>query len=210
MRILVLADVESKSLWDYFNPEYVKDVDLILAAGDLKASYLEFLVTLCNLPLVYVPGNHDKAYLVNPPEGCINADGKVIDIHGLRIAGLGGCYCYNKGPYQYTERQMFLRTLKLRVSILLHHGADILLTHAPAYNLGDAEDLAHIGFKSFVRLLDRFSPCLMVHGHVHMNYGMKIKREIQYKNTRIVNAYEKYIIEIDDEALKTHKKNGKR
>ena len=27
MRILALADVESPALWDYFNPERLKDID---------------------------------------------------------------------------------------------------------------------------------------------------------------------------------------
>ena len=31
MKILALADVESKDLWDYYNPERLKDVDGILS-----------------------------------------------------------------------------------------------------------------------------------------------------------------------------------
>ena len=36
MKILVLADVESKYLWDYFEKEKLEGIDLILSAGDLK------------------------------------------------------------------------------------------------------------------------------------------------------------------------------
>lgn len=43
MKILVLADEESKSLYEYFSPEKIKGVDLIISCGDLKASYLTFL-----------------------------------------------------------------------------------------------------------------------------------------------------------------------
>ena len=40
MKILAISDVESKYLWDYFQPEKLEGVDLILSCGDLKASYL--------------------------------------------------------------------------------------------------------------------------------------------------------------------------
>ena len=46
MKILVLADEESKSLYEYFSPEKIKGVDLIISCGDLKASYLTFFATL--------------------------------------------------------------------------------------------------------------------------------------------------------------------
>ena len=39
MKILVLADVESKYLWDYFEKEKLEGIDLILSCGDLKADY---------------------------------------------------------------------------------------------------------------------------------------------------------------------------
>lgn len=37
MKILAVADQESKFLWDYFDKNYVKDIDLILCCGDLKS-----------------------------------------------------------------------------------------------------------------------------------------------------------------------------
>ena len=48
MKILVLADVESKYLWDYFEKEKLEGIDLILSCGDLKADYflLHFLKCL--------------------------------------------------------------------------------------------------------------------------------------------------------------------
>ena len=63
MKILVLADQESRSLYDFYSPEKLKDVELIIACGDLKSSYLEFFATMSNAPLVYVLGNHDRWHL---------------------------------------------------------------------------------------------------------------------------------------------------
>ena len=47
MKILVLADVESKYLWDYFEKEKLEGIDLILSCGDLKADYLKCLYYMC-------------------------------------------------------------------------------------------------------------------------------------------------------------------
>ena len=62
MRILALADVESPALWDYFNPERLKDIDVILSCGDLDPRYLSFLATFFSGPVLYVHGNHDGFY----------------------------------------------------------------------------------------------------------------------------------------------------
>ena len=104
MKILLISDEEDKYLWDFYQPGRLKGIDLILSAGDLKAEYLSFLVTMANRPLLYVPGNHDGSYAQRPPEGCQCIDGKLVTVAGLRILGLGGSALYNGGPNQYTER----------------------------------------------------------------------------------------------------------
>jgi hypothetical protein len=47
-----------------------------------------------------------------------------------------------------------------------------------------------------LKLMDKYRPKYLIHGHVHMNYGAEIPREHEYKDTRVINAFEKYIIEI--------------
>ena len=91
MKILVLADEECPALWDYYVPGRLKEYDLIISCGDLKAKYLSFLVTMGRAPLLYVHGNHDEDYKRNPPEGCDCIEDKIIVYNGLRILGLGGC-----------------------------------------------------------------------------------------------------------------------
>ena len=97
MRILLIADEESKYLWDYYQPGRLKDIDLILSCGDLKQEYLEFLVTMGSKPLYYVHGNHDKGYVSFPPEGCECLDDRVINFQGLRILGLGAPFMITSG-----------------------------------------------------------------------------------------------------------------
>ena len=196
MKILLLADIEDTALWDYFSPDRVKGYDLILAAGDLKAEYLTFLVTMSNLPVFYVHGNHNAAYDHYPPEGCEGIDDRLVTYRGLRILGLGGSALYSREPYQYTEREMRRRIARLRFAVWKARGVDIVLTHCPPKGYGDADDYAHRGFEAFLPMLDRWKPKALVHGHVHMTYG-NIKRELPYGETRIINAYQRYTLEID-------------
>jgi len=110
------------------------EANLVVACGDLPFDYLETLVTLANVPLLYVPGNHDpdlkaRARNISPedfikpfsfrgedydspgPKGCLNIDGRITETAGLRIGGLGGSMRYTDGPNQYTQAEMNRKAL---------------------------------------------------------------------------------------------------
>ncbi len=200
MKILVVADEECRSLWNYYSPEKLKGVDLIIGCGDLKADYLEFLMTMANVPVYYVRGNHDSSYVKKPPLGCICIDDKVVTYKGVRIMGLGGSMRYKDGPFMYSEGEMKGRINRAGVSILAHRGVDILVTHAPAKGYGDLEDVAHRGFNCFNKLLEETRPLYMLHGHVHSTYqGGNFARVIEHPSgAKIINAFEKYILDYDE------------
>jgi len=200
MRILLVSDIESKYIWDHFDPESFKDVELVISCGDLKSEYLSFIATMIKAPVFYVHGNHDTQYEETPPGGCDSIEDKIVNFKGLRILGLGGSLKYSfthksRPPYQYTEREMQRRILKLKPKLFFSKGFDILVTHAPAYRLGDADDLCHTGFKAFNQLLDKYRPKYMFHGHMHLNYGQG-KRISEYNGTKIIDAYNYYVIDI--------------
>jgi len=194
MKILIISDVESKHLYEYFDSTKFNDIDLILSAGDLKPKYLSYIVTMLNVPLLYIHGNHDGRYSETPPEGCISIEDEIYNFKGLRIAGVGGCMEYTGGPHQFTEKSMRYRLMKSKLKF--RKGFDILLTHSPAFKLGDGDDIAHIGFQCFVDLLDKHKPKYMIHGHQHLNYK-RTQRIIEYNDTTIINAHDYYILEID-------------
>ena len=196
MKILTVSDHEASYIWDHFDPERFKDIDLIISCGDLKADYLSFLVTMIKAPLFYVHGNHDGSYINAPPEGCTCIDDRLISFKGVRILGFGGTQNYNGGHFQYTERQMSRRVNRHFFNLLHNKGFDILVTHAPAYGLDDGKDLCHKGFKCFNSLLDKHKPRYFLHGHQHLNYHER-KRVNQYKSSTIINAYEYYIFEYE-------------
>ncbi len=203
-KVLLIADREERSLWgdwsDYTR-ERLSDVGLILSAGDLDPDYLEFLVTMLNVPLVYVRGNHDGRYDEKPPEGCINADGKIVEAAGLRILGLGGSMRYKRGaPDMYTETEMKRRIRSIQWRALADRlsgrdGFDILLTHEPCRGYGDMEDIAHTGFECFNDLLKRYSPRFHCFGHVHEEYGRFQRLREHPSGTLLINACGHYIFE---------------
>ena len=198
MKILTISDEECAALWDYYTPGRLDGYDLIISCGDLSPRYLSFLVTMAKCPVLYVHGNHDGGYTSRPPEGCDCIDDHIVTYNGIRILGLGGCRKYHSGPHQYTENEMRLRIAKLRWKLWRLGGVDIVVTHAAPEGLGDAEDRAHWGFESFRELIDKYHPKYLIHGHVHMSYDHKTPREMEYHGTKIINAYERYTIEIPE------------
>ena len=198
MKILTIADEESPYLWDYFEKSKLEGIDLIVSCGDLEPTYLSFLATFTSAPVIYVHGNHDDKYEKVSPEGCICIEDQIYVYKGIRILGLGGSMRYRPGQHQYTEWQMKKRVWKLKFQLFWRGGFDILVTHSPAYGINDGEDLAHRGFQTFVTLLEKYSPKYFLHGHVHMRYGRKYKRNDVYKNTKIINAYERYVFEYEE------------
>ena len=172
MKIMVLADVADKALWDYLDRRLLEGIDLVLSCGDLPAEYLSFLTCFTDAPILYVHGNHDKGYDRKPPEGCTCVDDDICVVGGVRVLGLGGSMRYRPNePYMHTERQMARRARKLWWKLHRHRGFDILLAHAPARGVGDMEDLPHRGFETFLTLMDRWQPRYLVYGHVHQEYG---------------------------------------
>ena len=196
MKILLLADHAEPCLWEHLDRRKLEGVELVLSCGDLPAEYLSFLTCFTAAPILYVHGNHDSRYARNPPEGCICIEDTIYTHNGLRILGLGGSMRYRPGPHMYTEREMKKRVRKLRFKLWRSRGIDILLTHAPAYHLGDDEDLAHTGFETFIDLIDRYHPRYLVHGHVHQSYRYDFKRIHERGSTQAINAYGYYILNI--------------
>ena len=197
MKILAISDEEVPGFYEYYTPGVFDGYDLILACGDLKKRYLEFIVTLAPCPVLYVRGNHDESFKDMPPEGCICIEDQIYVYHGVRILGLGGCQKYKQGMNFYTEKEMRKRVGKLWFQLWKHKGIDILLTHAPAYQLNDMEHLTHRGFQCFRELIEKYRPKYFIHGHVHKNYGRNIPSKSSYQETTVINACGHYVIEID-------------
>lgn len=202
MNILVVCDEESKRLWDYYQPGMLDKYELILSLGDLDPEYLSFLVTMGRAPVLYVHGNHDDKYEKHPPEGCVCIEDKIYNFKGIRILGLGGSMKYKPGKNMYTIKEMDWRVKKLFFKLKKNKGFDILITHAPAYQVNDGKDLPHMGFPAFNNLIKKYHPTYFLHGHIHQSYGSGFKREDVYEGTKVINCCGMYELNIPDEMIK--------
>ena len=201
MKILIVADEQVKRLYEHYEEGILKPYDLILSCGDLAPEYLSFLATMSHATVLYVHGNHDEIYKDRPPEGCLSVEDTIYNFRGLRILGLGGSMKYRETTLpatQHTEKEMKQRIRKLSLKLRKNKGFDVLLAHAPAAGLNDAEDPAHRGFECFNTLMDQYQPAYFIHGHVHGNYGKGFKRLDTHGKTTVINGWQSYELEIPD------------
>jgi len=227
--VLVLAvsdEVDDALLADL---HAVRQAQLIVACGDLPFDYLGHLMNMLNVPLVFVPGNHDpdiSGYSTSRaglplraglpakppwPEGAISAEQRVVDAAGLRLAGLGGCRRYSDGPNQYTEWQQARRARSLARRAWWRRvrdgrGVDVLLTHAPPAGVGDAPDPPHQGFRALRRLTARLQPALLLHGHVHPHGAPP--EDGRLGRTIVRNVVGRHLLEIEPGAGVQHSPSG--
>jgi calcineurin-like phosphoesterase family protein len=215
VRVLAVADEVDEALCADVTP--VRGTELIVACGDLPFDYLGYLMGALDAPLVFVPGNHDpdvSGYRTSRgglslragvpdeppwPPGALNADGRVLDVAGLRLAGLGGSPRYREGPNQYTERQQARRARRLVRRARWRRArderpVDVLLTHAPPRGVGDREDIPHLGFTALHELVRRVDPALLLHGHVHP-YGSPCP-DLRLGNTVVRNVVGRHTFEL--------------
>jgi uncharacterized protein len=177
VKILAVSDEVVERLYSLCTVGHFQDIELILGCGDLPYTYLETLVSFLNVPLFYVPGNHDPNH--NPEdhrtyaEGGSNLDLKLVRYKKFLIGGLGGSIQYRPdGTNQYSQTAAFARALRLYPRLMLNkanygRALDILITHSPPFGIHDEETQAHQGLKAINWLLRVAKPRYHFHGHTH-------------------------------------------
>ncbi|MBQ7378659.1 MAG: metallophosphoesterase [Clostridia bacterium] len=190
MKVLVIADEESKFLTEYFAENGLGNIDLILSVGDLPYSYLETIRTKLKKPLFYVKGNHDtyKTGLFDKEF----IEWKSVEVSGIRIIGIG---CQHRNGHILSEAEMCKKLKRLYQRNKRNTSVDIIISHYPAFGIGDGQDTTHQGYQSIRDFVEKTQPAYFVYGHNHLNYG-RTPRTIESNKTKYVNAYEKFIIEI--------------
>lgn len=199
MKILTVSDEIENNFLNYKRLTAIcRDVELILACGDLAPSYLEYLVNVLNIPLYYVFGNHDTKTDQTFARGCICIDEKSVKFKNLLIAGLSGSIKYSTGDFMFTEAGMHKKIAKLFPHILMNrirHGRymDILITHSPVAGIHENNDPVHKGFNALRAFIKHYRPVLHIHGHTMV---VKEQYKTQYKETTIINTNNYKILDI--------------
>jgi Icc-related predicted phosphoesterase len=117
-------------------------------------------VERCGVPYAFVPGNHDLPGLAHER----NADGRVLDVAGLRVAGIGGAGPQRFGfAYEWSEDEIRARAV---------HDCDVILAHAPPARtpldlVGFHE---HVGSEA-IRERALAHDGVLVCGHIHESPG---------------------------------------
>ena len=210
MKLLVVADKVVETLYSPAVVERFGDVGLVLSCGDLPYYYLEYIVSLLNVPLFYVHGNHDMpehtyAGIVRAePGGGTEVHGRLVIHKGVAVCGLEGSIRYRpSGDYQYTDTQMWSSALWLAPALMRYRlftgrPIDVLLAHAPPYLIHDGRDPTHVGFKAFLWLMRVFKPRYLLHGHRHV-YNPLEATVTQYGATTVMNVYPYKVLNLETE-----------
>ncbi|HTP03466.1 MAG TPA: metallophosphoesterase [Anaerolineales bacterium] len=210
MRILAVSDLEVDQIEERLPHGDSEGIDLALGCGDLHYSYLEYLVTVLNVELFYVPGNHDIEYNPDSPDahaqGCTNLNLRTARARGLLLAGFGGSVRYRPdGVNQHTQTSAFARLAGLvprlwRNRLRYGRALDILIAHSPPYGIHDDETLSHQGLKAINWLMAWAKPRYVLHGHMHYQPSNLMRDVTWQETTTIMNVYPYRIIEIQNAA----------
>ncbi len=206
MKILTVSDQAIERLYTLSASGHFQDVELILGCGDMPFEYLEYLVTMLNVPLFYVPGNHDPQH--NPrqesvrPEGGLNLDLKTVRHKKFLIGGFGGSIRYRPdGVNQYSQQEAYYRVITMLPRLLayrIQYGRplDILISHSPPFGIHDDSDPAHQGLKALNWLIRITKPRYHFHGHTHLYRRNLENVETNIGLTKVINVYPYKTIEV--------------
>jgi uncharacterized protein len=199
MKILSLSDTVVDMIYSPAVREKFHDVDMVLDCGDTPYYYLEYVVCMLNKPTFFVRGNHSKVMEYDSTEPRAHAHG-AKDLHcrnvyckGLLLAGVEGSLRYHPGPFQYTQREMWMKVFSLlpglfRNRILRGRFIDVFVTHASPWGIHDQPDLTHQGIKAFRWFIQVFQPAFHFHGHIHV-YRPDTVMATMVGKTRVINTF---------------------
>jgi Icc-related predicted phosphoesterase len=198
-KVLALSDQIQDLVYTPSAAQRFKDVDLVISCGDLPYYYVEYLVDVIGKPVFFVRGNHaarieyGQGTQRTSPWGAVDLHRRLVNHQGLLMLGFEGCQRYRRGPFQYTQGEMWnfvLAKLPRLIWNRIVHGRalDVLVTHAPAWGVNDKPDPAHQGFKAFRWLLKVFRPRYHLHGHIHI-YSNDSPARTRFEDTEVINTY---------------------
>ncbi|MCE4618552.1 MAG: metallophosphoesterase family protein [Desulfurococcales archaeon] len=164
-RILHLSDVHCRS--DKLEKALEQlDYDLVTVSGDFECvDTARLFIEKARSPAVAVTGNLDNPGVSRLlREKNILIDGRVVEVSGLLIAGVGGMEVVGN-----------LRMIKSRAP---SRGVDILLTHHPPRGVLDKTFIGvNAGLEELWDLIKLLSPRFHLFGHIHESAGVIVSED---------------------------------
>lgn len=193
-----------------FCPSDLPAADLCIVAGDITnygtrypshgeiPAAADWLRSLSEkYPLVWIPGNHDIGVDGRTWRSGECILGRVVEIGGLRIAGVSMTICYDMpalaSTWDYMTANEEEEKRTLYDDLVAHGPLDILVSHGPPHGFLDStgwvlgEGYRRIGSKALLRYIVECSPRLVVCGHVHESRGYE-----ELGDTTIINTAERW------------------
>ncbi len=174
MRIIGISDVHCSYHYTalLIDKALSIEADLILSAGDVECiEPLEALVA-SGVKIYGVTGNMDEVFVYRAMKSAgVAIDGEVIDFKGITIAGIGAMSL--RTNLESIDRRINNRGKRL----------DALLSHHPLKGVNDLTYRGlHAGLKVLRDFVDKHSPRLVIHGHIHEARGVS-----KYSGSLVVN-----------------------
>jgi Icc-related predicted phosphoesterase len=169
------------------------NIDILIHSGDgLLRGELSEIAALNKVldsagakHVVYVPGNHDRAFEIFPvARQQLNATvliNESVNIMGLNI--YGSPFTPQFGYWSF----MMDRSDMHKVWDNIPTGTDVLVTHGPRSGILDATGHGAVGCAKLGKAIDRVKPKLHCFGHIHGNAGVQTEGGTIYSNAAVVN-----------------------
>lgn len=200
MKILAVSDIhgnETVTEWINVLSEY-HDADYVFVLGDITDFGPDDLVDKILGPIkkdVYaIPGNCDPPSIMNRLNRfATDLHGKAVSLDGFHIAGLGGSNpTIFDTPFEIEENMIYDMLQPISENGM------ILMVHAPPYGVNDTiPSGAHVGSTSIRRIVEEFSPRLVLSGHIHEDYGVRTEGNTVFVNPGPAKNHMYAFIELD-------------
>jgi hypothetical protein len=185
MKILGISDIHSLPIGRKLIDAAIdaNSPDLLVITGDIThfgpASVAETILSNLKVRCAAVPGNCDPDEVLKVIEQrCISLNGKRVEIDGIPFVGLGGAPCCNfNTPREISEEEYD----SLLSSTMVERC--VLVSHTPASGILDLTPSGKsLGSKVIADYVGRFTPRLVLSGHVHEARGTVVKGDTVFAN----------------------------
>lgn len=160
--LLIITDTHNCLHYDEESLEKIRSAnyDVCLLLGDVTPGDIHEILKIVPQDKIYgLLGNHDS-FNVLSEANIKNFHGKVIEVNGVRIAGMQGSHRYKQG-----EHVLYTHEESIEIADKMEQ-ADILVSHDRPF-LIDNKDKVHDGLKGITYYCYKNHIKIQVHGHLH-------------------------------------------